>query len=55
MPDFVALNTLADTGEVSERPLPERGESESDQAWGDQPEDNNDDRLEDERPPHYDQ
>jgi len=43
-----------DTGEVSEQPLPERGDAESDQAWGDEPDDN-EEQLEADRPPHYDQ
>lgn len=38
---------------MSEQPLPERGEGDTDESWGDEPQDN-EERLESERPPHYD-
>ena len=41
-------------GGVTEPTLPNRATEDTDDAWGEQPEDN-DDRLEDDRPPHYDE
>ena len=39
-----------------ERPaLPERCRDETDAAWGERPEPDDDERLRAERPPHYDQ
>lgn len=38
---------------MTEPPTPDRGEGDSDESWGDEPQDN-EGRLEDERPPHYD-
>jgi len=38
---------------VTEPPIPDWSEKESDEAWGDEPHDD-DARLESERPPHYD-
>jgi hypothetical protein len=38
---------------VTERTLPDRGDGDSDEAWGDEPR-ADEDRLETERPPHYD-
>ena len=38
---------------VTEEPLPSRGERDSDESWGEEPQDN-EERLESERPPHHD-
>jgi hypothetical protein len=35
--------------------LPQRSSDETDAAWGERPEPDDDDRLRQERPPHYDQ
>jgi hypothetical protein len=35
--------------------LPQRGSDETDAGWGERPEPDDDDRLRQERPPHYDQ
>jgi hypothetical protein len=35
--------------------LPERSEEESDAAWGERPEPDDDERLNADRPPHWDQ
>ena len=43
-----------DTRTVTEQPLPDRAESDADVSWGEEPQDN-EERLEAERPPHYDQ
>lgn len=34
--------------------MPDRPDSDTDQAWGDEPEENDEERLESQRPPHYD-
>ena len=39
---------------MTEPNLPDRADEDTDMAWGDKPQDDNDERLEDERPPHYD-
>ena len=35
--------------------LPQRGRDETDAGWGDRPDPDDDERLRQERPPHYDQ
>ena len=41
---------------MTEQPIPERADHDTDEAWGDPPDDDADtDHLESERPPHYDE
>lgn len=51
-------NDGADTERVTEQPLPDKGDKDDDSAWGDPPTsdtaDDDEERLERERPPHYD-
>jgi hypothetical protein len=46
-----AARPAADPGPV----LPQRGSDETDAGWGERPEPDDDERLRQERPPHYDQ
>ena len=39
---------------MTEPPLPDRGDNDTDESWGEPPEDDDEERLESERPPHYD-
>jgi hypothetical protein len=39
---------------MTEPTIPNRADEDTDQGWGDEPTDENDERLEAERPPHYD-
>jgi quercetin dioxygenase-like cupin family protein len=57
--DVEVLDGGGDTHRMSEPPLPDRGDSDTDEAWGDRPSgrdagSEDDDRLKAERPPHYD-
>ena len=47
------LSVDGHTHGVTEQPLPSRGEGDSDESWGDEPQDN-EERLDSERPPHHD-
>lgn len=39
---------------MTESPLPDRPDNDTDVAWGDEPDERDEERLESERPPHYD-
>ena len=39
---------------MSDPDPPDKAKEDTDEAWGDQPESDDDERLEQERPPHYD-
>jgi hypothetical protein len=39
---------------VTESPLPDRPDNDTDRVWGDESEEDDEERLESERPPHYD-
>jgi len=45
---------VSENGWVTEPTIPDRADEDTDQAWGDEPTDENDERLEQDRPPHYD-
>jgi hypothetical protein len=40
-------------GYDDEAPLPEQTSDDTDRGWGDDPDDSNDERLQQERPPHW--